>query len=133
MTDFGSFIFDHAVKHIRDEPLGLGDPAPPRGRSAGVAPTSAKRPTRSQKQENCARVVLEEALLTHPQGGRFGCQQCGGWVPDPQRGSPQDGDNVLRESIRRARNKQPHHKTLFHIEGFFIIKDTWGDAKKQPG
>jgi len=31
------------------------------------------------------------------------------------------------------RNKQPTPKTHFHIEGFFIVKYAWGDAKKQPG
>jgi hypothetical protein len=40
---------------------------------------------------------------------------------------------LLRESIRRARNKQPTPKTHFHIEGFFIVKYAWGEAKKQTG
>src|SRR5450759_1426571 len=39
-------------------------------------------------------------------------------------GCPPGGCYLLK------RNKQPHHKTIFHIEGFFIVKYAWGEGEE---
>jgi hypothetical protein len=74
--------------------VGLGDPA-------GRPYKCGCQPSRSQKQENCARVILEEALLTQPQGGRFGCQQCGGWAVEPP--AAQETNNLPPKPIFTSR------------------------------